>query len=74
MKEYRVLRFLERRGDAVAVVFGLLPLAAMVAAWFFLGWSWYAIGAGAAGGALLWFFMRSYVELIRLIVDMLLPK
>ncbi len=34
---------------------------------------WFAVG-GVCGGAFMYLIMRSYVELVRVIVDMLLPK
>lgn len=70
---YRTLYFLVRHGDVVAVVFGLAPLFAGLwayAAGFSLA---FAIG-GLLAAAFLYLIMRSYVELVRVIVDMLLPK
>lgn len=70
---YRTLYFLVRHGDRVAIVVGLAPLLAGLwayAAGFSIA---YAIG-GIFAAAFLYLIMRSYVELVRVIVDMLLPK
>lgn len=70
---YHALHFLVRYGDWLAWVTALLPI-------FLGGWAWMtgmsiAFGiAGLVGGAFVYLIMRSYVELVRVIVDMLLPK
>ena len=62
-----------RHGNAVAWGAALVPAFGGVLAWV-LGLSiGYAI-AGLVGAAFLFLIMRSYVELVRVIVDMLLPK
>lgn len=73
MRQYPTLRFLERHGDWIAILASLSPLAAgIIAAW--LGASlWWLLG-GAVTGAMLFLVGRSYVEMIRLMTDMLLPK
>ena len=70
---YPTLDLLVRHGDAIAWAVALAPaLAGVIAS--LLGLSiGYAV-AGVAGGAFLFLIMRSYVELVRVIVDMLLPK
>lgn len=70
---YHTLHFLVRHGDWIAAVTGLAPLAAGVAAWI-AGMSVIFVLAGILGTAFLYLIMRSYVELVRVIVDMLLPK
>jgi len=70
---YATLHFLVRRGGQVALVFGLLPILAGIAA-SLGGMSPLLIVAGLIAGAALYLIMRSYVELVRVIVDMLLPK
>ena len=70
---YPALEFLVRHGNAVAWAAALAPLLGGVLAWM-LGLSiGYAI-AGVVAAAFLFLIMRSYVELVRVIVDMLLPK
>lgn len=73
MAQYPTLRFLEKHGGWLAIAAGVAVfLAGMVAA--LLGASlWWLIG-GAVAGALLFVVARSYIELIRLMTDMLLPK
>ena len=70
---YGALNFLVRYGDWVASAAGLIPAAAGVLAWVTGLTAAYAV-AGIVGGAFLYLVMRSYVELVRVIVDMLLPK
>jgi hypothetical protein len=70
---YSTLHFLVRHGDWVAVIVALVPAVAGVLAWA-TGFSPAYAVAGILGGAFLYLIMRSYVELVRVIVDMLLPK
>ena len=70
---YGTLHFLVRYGDWVALVFAAAPVLAGVAAWM-AGMSMLVAVAGVIGGLFLYLIMRSYVELVRVIVDMLLPK
>jgi hypothetical protein len=70
---YPALEFLVRHGNKVAWLAALAPALGGVLAWL-LGLSiGYAI-AGMVAAAFLFLIMRSYVELVRVIVDMLLPK
>jgi len=70
---YSTLHFLVRHGDRLAVVVALAPVLGGIWAWM-AGMSFAFAIAGIAGGAFLYLIMRSYVELVRVIVDMLLPK
>ncbi len=70
---YSTLHFLVRHGDWVAVIVALAPVVAGVLAWATGLSPVYAV-AGLLGGVFLYLIMRSYVELVRVIVDMLLPK
>jgi len=70
---YRVLHFLVRYGDWFAAVVGLAPIIIGVCAWG-AGMSIAFAIAGAFGSIFLYVIMRSYIELVRVIVDMLLPK
>ena len=70
---YPALDFLVRHGNTVAWAAALAPALGGVLAWL-LGLSiGYAI-AGVVAAVFLFLIMRSYVELVRVIVDMLLPK
>lgn len=72
-RAYRTLYFLVKHGDWVAAVVGLVTLAAGVGAWIAGASAWFAV-AGVLGGGFMYLIMRSYIELVRVIVDMLLPK
>ncbi len=70
---YPAVRLLRRHGDLVVVAFALAPVAAGLWAMLALdGWAWLLLGlvAGLAVG----FLMRCFVELVRIIADMLLPR
>lgn len=73
MTQYPTLRLLERHGAWLAIIVAATPLIASVVATV-LGQSawWILAGAGAAG--VLFIGARSYVEMVRLMTDMLLPK
>ncbi len=73
MNDYPMLHFLMRWGKLAAACLAVLVLAAGICAAVSSGhWLWAAGGAivAAVGYAL----ALSYVELVRVIVDMLLPK
>jgi hypothetical protein len=71
--QYPTLRFLERYGDWIAIIVSLCPLAAGIVAALLGASAWWGL-AGAAASAVLFIAARSYVEMIRLMTDMLLPK
>ena len=71
---YWMLHFIVKQGDWIAIVCGALPLLASVAAIAVCNLPVWVIAAGAVGSAFLFLLMRSFVELVRVIVDMLLPK
>ncbi|HEY3917876.1 MAG TPA: hypothetical protein VGL83_08780 [Stellaceae bacterium] len=73
MVDYPTLRFLERHGGWLAIAVGLAALFAGIVA-VLLGASLWWLLAGAVAGGALYLLARSYVELIRLMTDMLLPK
>jgi hypothetical protein len=70
---YWMLHFIVSHGDWIAIVTGALPLVASVAMVIF-GAPFWLLAVGAIGAAFLFMLMRSFVELVRVIVDMLLPK
>lgn len=70
---YPAIRFLVTRGDLLAVVAALAPVCLglwALAAGF--AWPWMALALGA--GALLWLVLRSYVEVLRILSDTLMPR
>jgi hypothetical protein len=73
MTNYPTLRFLEKHGGWLAIAVGLAALLAGLVA-VLLGSSPWWLLAGAVVGAVLFLLARSYIELIRLMTDMLLPK
>ena len=73
MPHYPVVNFLLRHGHQFAIAVALLPAAAGV----YLGlsdWGWLVALAGIVTGAILYILAKSYVELVAIIADMLLPK
>ncbi len=71
---YWMLQFIVKHGDWIAIVCGALPLLASIAAVALFSVPSWGIVAGVVGSAFLFLLMRSFVELVRVIVDMLLPK
>jgi hypothetical protein len=70
---YPVVQFLLRWGGAVAILIALLPVAAAVAA-VLCGAAWWVGAIGLVVGIVLWLFIKSYVEVLSIIADTLLPK
>ena len=73
MTDYPTLRFLEKHGGWLAIAVGVAAVLAGIVATALGASAWWLL-AGATVGALLFLLARSYVELIRLMTDMLLPK
>ena len=73
MPDYPTLRLLEKHGGWLAIVVALAAFAAGIAATLVGASAWW-LPAGAVGGGILYILARSYVEMIRLLSDMLLPK
>lgn|GEM_PF-1233970 len=72
-KMYPVVRLLVRYGNAMAIGVGaVIAIAGIWAAIAGFGWGWAA--AGVLGGVFGGFIMRSYVEVVRIITDLLLPR
>jgi hypothetical protein len=71
--KYPFINFLLRHGHGFATAVTLLPVAAgLYLAYAGLGWIW--VAGGAVLGAVVYVIARSYVEIVALIADMLLPK
>ncbi|MFO1189733.1 MAG: hypothetical protein U1E97_09160 [Alphaproteobacteria bacterium] len=74
MPDYPIVKFLVTHGDRFALGVALLPVAAAMLV-LALGLAhWLILLAGLGAAALLFVFVKSYVELVRIIADMLLPK
>lgn len=74
MDQYPTIRLVVARGDIIAVVIALLPLAGAVAVAALFKVHWLVLVAGAVASLVSYFLMRSFVEIVRIIADMLLPK
>jgi hypothetical protein len=73
MSQYPTLKLLERHGGAIAGAVSLAPVAAAIIA-LALGASPWWVVAGVFAAGVLYVGLRSYIELIRLMSDMLMPK
>ena len=71
---YWMLHFIVKHGDWIAIVCGALPLVAAIGAVLICPMTPWVIVAGAGASVFLFLLMRAFVELVRVIVDMLLPK
>ena len=70
MNQYPILNILVRHGNMVAVILGLLPVAFALA----LDLGPVMLGAAIIDGVIFGFFVRSYVELVRVVIDMQMPQ
>lgn len=70
---YPVVQFLVAKGKVVAGLLAMLVLLASLAGGMAAGSLWLALGGIAASGVLFGLLL-SYVEVLRIIADTLLPK
>ena len=70
---YPAVRLLRRHGNWIALGCGLAPVLAGLWATLTVGGLPWVVG-GVIVGAATGFLMRSFVELVRIIADMLLPR
>lgn len=73
MNEYPTLNFLLDHGRALAAAGAVIPVLGAVLA-VLAGASALWLLAGVVVGAICYGLVRSYVELIKLVTDMLMPK
>jgi uncharacterized membrane protein len=73
MPNYPIINFLVRHGHPFAIAVALAPVAAG-ACLASSGGGWPYGAGGIAAGAVLYVLMKSYVEMVAIIADMLLPK
>ena len=73
MDQYPAIKLIVERGNLLAIVIGLLPLLGALVLCAF-GMHWLVVLAGAVAAAVVYLLMRSYVELVRVMADMLIPK
>lgn len=74
MNSYPTLKLIVERGELVANVIAALPFLGSLAVFALVAPHWLVPVAGLVTSAVLLLIMRSYVELVRVISDMLLPK
>ena len=73
MTSYPMLHLIGRFGGWLAVILALIPLAAAI--WVTAqGWSLWWLFSGVVAALVVFGAARSYVELVRVMIDMLLPK
>lgn len=73
MDQYPTIKFIVEQGNFLAAAIGLMPfIGAVLLAAF--GFHWLVLAAGVVASAVVYLLMRSYVELVRVIADMLLPR
>ncbi|PWR20995.1 hypothetical protein [Zavarzinia compransoris] len=70
---YPIVTFLVARGMVLAAVLGLVPLAASVLL-ALAGWPPLVVAGGAVASLVLGGLLASYVEVLRIIADTLMPK
>ena len=73
MDDYPTVKLILRWGDQMAIGAALAP-PLIALALLADGWSWPTLLVGCCLGAAVFVLARSYVELIRIIADTLLPK
>jgi hypothetical protein len=70
---YPTIEFLAVNGDLLAIVVAIAPVCvgiwALVAGY---AWPWMLLAVGA--GAVLWLIVRSYIEVLRILSDTLMPR
>lgn len=73
MENYPVIHLLTRHGQILAALLGAaVPAAALLL--FLTGVAWPVLPIGAFAGAVVYVLARSYVELIHIITETLMPR
>lgn len=70
---YPAIRFLAAKGDAIAILIAVVPLCLGIWA-LTAGFAWLWIILAAGVGGVLWLVVRSYVEVLRILSDTLMPR
>ena len=73
-RNYATLRLIVRHGAAAAAVLGIIVAAAFLAIFAAYGLPAWTLPAGLGGAAVLYGLLRSYVEIVQLIAETLLPR
>ncbi len=74
MDQYPAIKLMVERGNVLAAVIALLPLCAAAAVVAGVAWHWLTLSAGIVASLVLYVLLKSYVELVRVMADMLIPK
>ena len=74
MDQYPTIKLIVERGNAIAIVVAALPFLGGLALFVLLAMHWVVLVAGIVTSLVVLLIMKSYVELVRVIADMLLPK
>ena len=74
MDQYPTIKLIVEHGNTIAVLVAILPFIGGIAFFALLGMHWLTLAAGFVASLVLLLIMKSYVELVRVIADMLLPK
>ncbi|MFC4624104.1 hypothetical protein ACFO1V_02505 [Daeguia caeni] len=70
---YPTIRFLVAKGDLLAVLAALIPV--LLGFWGLAsGFSWVWMAFAIVVGTGLWLILRSYVEVLRILSDTLMPR
>lgn len=73
MDQYPTVSLILRHGNSIAICLAaLIPIAAVLMV--LSGWSWLVLPASLVLGGVAFGLLMSYVEIIRIIADTLLPK
>lgn len=70
---YPAIRFIVTKGDLLAAIVALVPV--LLGIWALASgfyWPWMVLAIGT--GAVLWLVLRSYVEVLRILSDTLMPR
>ena len=70
---YPAVEFLVGYGRLLAIVLGvLLAVVGIAASLLGFGWAWALVGPGA--GVIVWLLLQSYVEVLTILTETLLPQ
>ena len=73
MENYPIIRLLTRHGPLLAALLGAaVPVAAILL--FVAGYGWPVLPIGAFAGVVVYVLARSYVEIIHIITETLMPR
>jgi hypothetical protein len=70
---YPAIRTISTFGPVIAIVLGLAPIAAAMGM-ISLGFSWLWTFPALVTGGLLYLLVQSYVEVLRILADTLMPR